>query len=197
MHISWEEMEMGHCFHCSPGKHPGNPVYMYSTGGLAEYCVVPANALSILPDSLPYSESADVLYLLLMVLWPMRLKCALGILLLLLELEICFQRAKAFGAPDIIAVDVLDEKLQKAKPFGATPIEITGGKGVDIAVEALGKPHTFPQCTESMKDGGKAVMIGLEHAGAAGGEVDINRIVHRKIKVIGSYGGRARQDLPK
>ena len=31
---------------------------MYSMGGLAEYCVVPANGLALLHDSLPYSESA-------------------------------------------------------------------------------------------------------------------------------------------
>lgn len=31
---------------------------MYCMGGLAEYCVVPAHALSVLPDSLPYTESA-------------------------------------------------------------------------------------------------------------------------------------------
>ena len=31
---------------------------MYSMGGLAEYCVVPAHGLSTLPDSLPYTESA-------------------------------------------------------------------------------------------------------------------------------------------
>lgn len=36
----------------------GKPAYMYSMGGLAEYCVVPANALTVLPNSLPYSESA-------------------------------------------------------------------------------------------------------------------------------------------
>lgn len=32
----------------------------------------------------------------------------------------CLQIARAFGASDIIAVDVQDEKLQKAKIFGAT-----------------------------------------------------------------------------
>lgn len=36
----------------------GKPVYMYSMGGLAEYCVVPANGLAPLPSSLPYTESA-------------------------------------------------------------------------------------------------------------------------------------------
>lgn len=36
----------------------GKPVFMYSMGGLAEYCVVPANALAVLPESMPYTESA-------------------------------------------------------------------------------------------------------------------------------------------
>jgi NADPH:quinone reductase-like Zn-dependent oxidoreductase len=38
----------------------GDPIYMYSMGGLAEYCVVPANALAVIPESLPYSESAII-----------------------------------------------------------------------------------------------------------------------------------------
>jgi threonine dehydrogenase-like Zn-dependent dehydrogenase len=60
--------------------------------------------------------------------------------------------------------------------------EITGGRGVDIAVEALGKPLTFSQCTQSVRDGGKAVMIGLAQAGAIG-EIDINRLVRRKVGI--------------
>nr|XP_029121852.1 uncharacterized protein LOC105049779 isoform X3 [Elaeis guineensis] len=116
--------------------------------------------------------------------------------------------AKAFGAAEIIAVDVLDEKLQSARMLGATHTvnalkedvvdkikEITGGMGVDVAVEALGKPLTFMQCTKSVRDGGKAVMIGLAPTNAMG-EVDITRLVRRQIKIIGSYGARARQDLP-
>ncbi|WCJ37626.1 GroES-like zinc-binding alcohol dehydrogenase family protein [Euphorbia peplus] len=193
----------------------GKPVYMYSMGGLAEYCVVPVHGLTPLPSSMPYSESAI-------------LGCAVftayGAMAHAAEVRpgdsvavigvggvgsSCLQIARAFGASDIIAVDVQDEKLMKAKLFGAThtinsqkedPIEkireITGGRGVDVAVEALGKPQTFSQCTQSVRDGGKAVMIGLSQAGLVG-EIDINRLVRRKIQVIGSYGGRARQDLPK
>ena len=52
--------------------------------------------------------------------------------------------------------------------------------GVDVAVEALGRPQTFMQCTQSVKDGGKAVMIGLAQAGSVG-EIDINRLVRRKV----------------
>ncbi|KAF9660996.1 hypothetical protein SADUNF_Sadunf19G0021800 [Salix dunnii] len=77
------------------------------------------------------------------------------------------------------------------------PLEITGGRGVDIALEALGKPQTFSQCTQSVRDGGKAVMIGLAQAGAIGESISIVWFVERWVQVIGSYGGRARQDLPK
>ncbi|KAL8166676.1 hypothetical protein V2J09_008175 [Rumex salicifolius] len=191
------------------------PVYMYSMGGLAEYCVVPANGLAVLPDSLPYTESAI-------------LGCAVftayGAVVHAAEVRggdtvavigiggvgsSCLQIAKAFGASAVIAVDISEEKLQKAKATGATHTvnaqqedavekikEITGGTGVDIAIEALGRPKTFLQCTQSVRDGGKAVMIGLADA-TAKGEVDINRLVRRQVKIIGSYGARARQDLPK
>lgn len=38
--------------------YPGKPIHMYSMGGLADYCVVPANGLAVLPESVPFSESA-------------------------------------------------------------------------------------------------------------------------------------------
>ncbi|XP_050206595.1 uncharacterized protein LOC126656147 [Mercurialis annua] len=196
-------------------RNNGKPVYMYSMGGLAEYCVVPAHGLTILPDSLPYTESAILgcavftAYGAMAHAAEVRPGDSIAIIGIGGVGSSCLQIARAFGASDIIAVDVQDDKLQKAKIFGAThtinstkedPIErireITGGRGVDIAVEALGKPLTFSQCTQSVRDGGKAVMIGLSQAGAVG-EIDINRLVRRKIKVIGSYGARARQDLPK
>ncbi|KAK7291494.1 hypothetical protein RIF29_06680 [Crotalaria pallida] len=193
----------------------GKPVFMYSMGGLAEYCVVPANGVSILPKSLPYNESAILgcavftAYGAMAHAAQVRPGDSVAVIGTGGVGSSCLQIARAFGASDIIAVDIQDEKLEKAKIFGATHtinsakedpvakiIEITGGKGVDIAVEALGRPQTFSQCTHSVKDGGKAVMIGLAQAGAVG-EMDINRLVRRKIQIIGSYGGRARQDLPK
>ncbi|GAB2229375.1 hypothetical protein Droror1_Dr00023514 [Drosera rotundifolia] len=62
--------------------------------------------------------------------------------------------------------------------------EITGGVGVDIAVEALGKPLTFLQCTQSVRDGGKAVMIGLAGSSARG-EVNINHLGRLLFQALG------------
>ncbi|KAG6512237.1 alcohol dehydrogenase-like [Zingiber officinale] len=193
----------------------GKPVYMYSMGGLAEYCVVPANGLAPLPSSLPYSESAILGCAVFTAYGAMRHAAEMraGDSVAVIGVggvgSSCLQIAKAFGASEIIAVDVLDEKLHNAKTLGATHTinglkedvvdkikEITGGRGVDVAVEALGKPLTFMQCTKSVRDGGKAVMIGLAATNAIG-EVDITRLVRRQVKIIGSYGARARQDLPQ
>lgn len=234
-------MPCGNCFYCTKGQDDlceaffaynrakgtlydgetrlflrgsGKPVFMYSMGGLAEYCVVPVHALSILPESLPYTESAILgcavftAYGAMAHAAEVRPGDSIAVIGIGGVGSSCLQLARAFGASDIIAVDVQDDKLQKAKIFGATHTinalqedavekirEITGGRGVDVAVEALGKPKTFLQCTQSVRDGGKAVMIGLTTSGAIG-EVDINRLVRRQIKVIGSYGARARHDLP-
>lgn len=193
----------------------GKPVYMYSMGGLAEYCVVPANGLAPLPSSLPYTESAILGCAVFTAYGAMRHAAEMraGDSVAVIGVggvgSSCLQIAKAFGASEIIAVDVLDEKLHNAKTLGATHTinglkedvvdkikEITGGRGVDVAVEALGKPLTFMQCTKSVRDGGKAVMIGLAATNAIG-EVDITRLVRRQVKIIGSYGARARQDLPQ
>jgi threonine dehydrogenase-like Zn-dependent dehydrogenase len=62
--------------------------------------------------------------------------------------------------------------------------EITGGRGVDIAVEALGKAATFVQAALSVRDGGRAVMVGLAPFGVSA-EVDITRLVRRQVRNLG------------
>src|SRR5262249_53318648 len=66
--------------------------------------------------------------------------------------------AKLANAATIVAVDVDERKLEWAKSFGAThtvnsskedPVEfiksVTGGNGVDVAIEAIGLPQTYRQ----------------------------------------------------
>ncbi|CAI5481206.1 unnamed protein product [Closterium sp. Yama58-4] len=72
---------------------------------------------------------------------------------------------------------------------------ITGSMGVDVAVEALGRAETFGQTVHAVRDGGRAVMVGIAAAGTTAA-VDITRLVRRNIKIIGSYGAKARSDLP-
>ena len=78
------------------------------------------------------------------------------------------------GAHTIIAVDIDDRKLEWARGFGAThainstttdPVEAireaTGGNGVDVAIEAVGRPETFKQAFYARDHAGTVVLVGV------------------------------------
>jgi len=82
--------------------------------------------------------------------------------------------AKLFTPARIIAIDLADARLAKALDFGADIVinngsedaparvaEITGGLGVDVAVEAVGVPATFELCTEIIRPGGHVANVGV------------------------------------
>ncbi len=85
------------------------------------------------------------------------------------------QGAALSGAAQIIAVDMVDQKLKWAKQFGATDTVnakdagevpdairgLTGGFGVDYAFEVIGAPAVITQAYLSVKRGGKAVVVGV------------------------------------
>jgi Zn-dependent alcohol dehydrogenase len=120
------------------------------------------------------------------------------------------QGAKLAGAGRIIAVDLLDNKLEFARQFGATDVvngskvdaiavvqELTHG-GADYAFEAIGFNKTIVQAYESTCLGGTTVVVGMAP------EDDMMTIsslsLPRTEKVImGSWYGSARPwtDLPK
>jgi S-(hydroxymethyl)glutathione dehydrogenase/alcohol dehydrogenase len=193
----------------------GQPLWMYSMAGLAQYAVSPATAVFALPEGLPLVESAVYGCSMLTGYGAIRHAADLrlgetvavvavgGVGLNLIQL------AHAFGARQIIAVDVGDDKLRAAIELGATHTvnaaehdvvatvrELTGGEGVDVAFEALGRPQTFEQAFELVRDGGRMVAIGIA-AGRAAASLEITRLVRRGIRVIGSYGGRTRADMPE
>jgi len=119
------------------------------------------------------------------------------------------QVAHAFGASQIIAVDVKDDKLEAARRLGATDVinatttdatarvrELTEGRGVDVAFEVLGLPQTFTQAFEMIRDGGRMVAVGIA-PGKTTAPVEITRLVRRELRIIGSYGARTRSDMPE
>ena len=82
--------------------------------------------------------------------------------------------ARLAGAHTIIGVDIDDGKLELAKGFGAThtinssrsdPVDairkITGGNGVNVAIEAVGKPETYEQAFYSRDHAGTLVLVGV------------------------------------
>ncbi len=193
----------------------GSFLATYSMGGLAEYSVVPIAALAPLPASLD-AESASILGCAGLTSFgavhragSVEADDAVAVVAVGGIGSSLIQLAKAAGANPIIAVDVAEEKLASARSLGATHVvnsretdavaavrELTGGRGVDVAFEALGNPVTFRQAVGMLADGGRMVAIGIA-AGAATAEVEITPLVRRGYTITGSFGGRTRTDLPE
>ena len=79
----------------------------------------------------------------------------------------------------IIAIDLADARLARALDFGADVainngvedavarvLELTGGRGVDAAIEAVGVPETFELCTELIRAGGRVANVGVHGCSA-------------------------------
>ncbi|WP_126425944.1 zinc-dependent alcohol dehydrogenase family protein [Brevibacillus marinus] len=82
--------------------------------------------------------------------------------------------AQLYSPAEIIMIDLDPGRLELAKKFGATqtvnsskhdPVEgvmaLTNGKGVDVAIEAVGYPATFDICQQILKPGGRLANIGV------------------------------------
>lgn len=192
----------------------GSPLAMYSMGGLAEYAVVPATDVFPLPEALPLNESCIIGCALMTAYGAVRHQAGLqaGETAAVVATggvgSNIIQLAAAFGASAIIAVDVRDDKLEAVRRIGATHtvnaakvdaaaaiLEYTQGRGVDVAFEALGRPETVVQAFGAVRDGGRVVVVGIA-PGATAAPIEITRLVRRGIRLIGSYGGRVRTDVP-
>ena len=82
--------------------------------------------------------------------------------------------ARMRGATTIIAVDAVPKRIEISKRFGADvvvdfsavdPVDeimrLTGGRGVDVAIEALGLQSTFESCLKVLKPGGTLSSLGV------------------------------------
>jgi S-(hydroxymethyl)glutathione dehydrogenase/alcohol dehydrogenase len=84
------------------------------------------------------------------------------------------QSLRLARATTIVAVDVNEFKLDKARAFGAThtvdataadpveaALEITGGRGVDYAFEVISRAATIRQAFDATRFGGTVVVVGV------------------------------------
>ena len=82
--------------------------------------------------------------------------------------------AKLLTPGRIVAIDVADARLEKARQFGADVtinngtedavvrvMALTDGLGADVAIEAVGVPETFELCTDLIRPGGRVANVGV------------------------------------
>jgi alcohol dehydrogenase len=89
--------------------------------------------------------------------------------------------ARLFSPAHIIVIDPVVSRLDAAKRFGADVVvangptqpepadlvmDLTGGLGADVVIEAVGKPETFELCTRLVRPLGHVANIGVHGAPA-------------------------------
>jgi len=114
--------------------------------------------------------------------------------------------ASLMNATIIVAVDVVDRKLERAKALGATHLvnvqtqdpmttilEITAGRGVDFAIEAAGRRETMETALRSVRENsGLCVLAGNLPFGERFTVDPMDLIKGRQI--VGTWGGETQPD---
>ena len=205
----------GHCRLCRAGRENicENMTFFGSTvdGAYAEYVVAPAQAAIPLPPEIPLVEGAIIADAMTTpyhaVVNRGQVKPGDAVVVFGcggIGLNIV-QIAAAVGA-NVVAVDVLDAKLDWARQLGAaatlnpTTVErvdkelrrLTGG-GADAAFEAIGNPLTQTQALACVRAGGRFVVVGFSDKPMM---LDAGRVMFREIEIVGSLGCRV-VDYPR
>ena len=226
----------GHCFYC----HQGDPTQCETkfpldatsplrradgervaqgirTGAFAEYVMVHESQLVAIPKTMPLESAAilacGVITGLGAVVNTAKVPSGSSVAVIGtggIGLN-SVQGARLCGAETIIAVDLLDSKLETAKKFGATHgfnagandaaeaiRELTHGRGVDYVFMTVGSTKAVEQGIGFLRPSGTMVIVGMPAAGAMA-EFEPLNMADIAIRIIGSKmgGTRIRVDIPR
>ena len=204
----------GDCYHCSTGNDQFcEKVLMlghYTNGGYAEFISVPSRNAIHLPDEIPFEEGATLMCASATSFHALRKsRVKAGETVAIFGAgglgQSAVQLAKAFGALEVYAVDINDDKLNLAAHYGAIPInaskvnaveeikKFTKNKGVDVAIEMIGLSHTMKQAIQCAGVMARVVIVGLSNQPL---EIDTyNELLGNEVELIGS-NDHLLQELP-
>jgi len=194
----------GCCDWCSDGDEQfctsSQMMGKYRDGGYAEFIVMPERSVFKLPDEIPFEHGAIMMCssaTSLHALNKARLQsgetvAVFGVGGLGMS---AIQLARALGAGQVFAVDINRRKLELATRFGATPVnatiddpvaviqQLTGGRGVDVALELIGLPLTMQQAVRSLAIHGRAALVGImEHSFDV---APYHEVINKEAEIIG------------
>jgi len=186
-------------------------------GALAERIVAPANACVKLPDDAPLDKAALIGCSVMTgggaVFNTAQVRAGSSVAVFRaggVGLNV-IQGAAMAGAERIIAVDVHRQKLDFAVVFGATDgidasgsdvvaaiRDLTEGRGVDYAFEAIGRKESIEQAYAATRKGGTCVVIGI---GSRRESVSLNTffipVMERRLFGCWYGGGDVHRDAPR
>jgi len=207
----------GMCPSCQEGRDSlclaAEVMGMHRDGAFAQYFKIPARSLIALPENIPFNQGAILADA---VATPFHALTKRGNLRAGETVAVfgcgglglhAVQLAIICGASKVIALDISDVALNRAKKVGADETinvsqekpakqvkELTGGKGVDLSLEFVGLKETIDQAIKSLKRGGRTVVAGI-----GGQNIEIVPpyiFVWSEYQLIGSFGSD-RADIQK
>lgn len=169
-------------------------------GALAELVAVPRHILYRLPDALSFRRAAMVEPVSVAVHAVGRTRVRLDDIALVVGTGmiglLVVQALRAAGCGRIFAADLVPERLELARKLGADEVldsraldvsreilQRTGGRGVDIAMEAVGLSSTVQTAVAGLRKGGQLVLIGNV---APKVELPLQAVVTRELTLLGS-----------
>ncbi|MGC8717120.1 MAG: NAD(P)-dependent alcohol dehydrogenase [bacterium] len=193
------------CNYCKTGRYNLCPdvVFMATPpvdGAFAEYVVHPEDFAFKLPDNVSYDEGALMEPLSVGIYASSRARVRPGNSVLIFGAGpiglVTLQSAKAYGAENVIVVDINDFRLSKAKELGADytinskienleRIKEIFPDGLDIVFDASGNSSVIRDTTRFAKRGGKIVFIGLASEDYIG--LNINEITSKELDLLGIF----------
>ncbi|WP_353625648.1 zinc-binding dehydrogenase [Bacillus sp. JCM 19041] len=106
--------------------------------------------------------------------------------------------AKLVGATTIIGVDFEESRLHASKEMGVTHTvqigkedahkkvaQLTGGAGVDVAIETAGNEAAFANAVAAVSRGGRVVLVGLPPKETA--ELNVAHVVDNELDLLGVF----------
>ena len=169
-------------------------------GAFAEYVAVPARIVYKLPDKLAFSEAAmlEAVSVALHAVAVSDVKggeTALVIGAGMIGL-LTLQAARAAGCSPVFVTDIDATRLKAATDLGADEtilasgaeltqeiLRLTGGRGVDVVLEAVGRNETVAAAIDCVRKGGTVTLIGNITPQV---NLPLQKVVSRQIRLQGS-----------
>jgi L-iditol 2-dehydrogenase len=173
-------------------------------GAFAELVAVPERVLYRIPDELSFEHAAMVEPLSVAVHGVERIPVSLGDTAVVVGAGVigllAVQALRAAGCGTIISVDLEADRLDLARRLGADVglkadecdviAEVrrhSGGRGADVAFEAVGVPAAVQTAIECLRKGGSAALVGNVTPAV---ELPLQVVVAREIALYGSAAAR-------
>lgn len=175
-------MSCGICFYCRKGQKlmcgEFTQLGIHTDGSYADYVKAPWQQVHVLPDKLGFLQGAFIEPVSCVIHSAKEMKVTLGSSVAVIGCGLGILHgaiARFRGAAPVIVIGDNETRLKIAKKMGADYIiditkvddpigevrKLTGGRGADYVIEAVGSPKTYEQAFNMVRPGGTVAAFGI------------------------------------